>query len=227
MKGARIALLGPPGCGKGTLARLLHEKYGLPVLATGDLLRDAIREETPLGKMAQAYLDQGLLVPDAVVNDLMASTLLKDSYLSTGFILDGYPRTRPQGEYLERFLYRKGAPLHRAFFLLVPHEVLQKRLSNRRICPRCHQIYHLLYSPPQKNLELCDHCSEPLVQRYDDRPEVVAVRAQQFIHKSYPLVYFYFRKGVMVTIDGIGTPEEILQRVEEGYRLPVTGHIFR
>ncbi|MCS7167889.1 MAG: adenylate kinase [Gemmatales bacterium] len=207
----RMVLLGPPGSGKGTQAHLLQERCGLTHISTGDILREAVRQNTPLGQVARPYMEQGRYVPDDVVNGVI-SERFRRADRPERFVLDGYPRTRPQAEALDAVLNEVGLPLHRAVLLTVPDEELVQRISGRRSCLVCGAIYHLPRRPPQREGQ-CDRCGTPLVQRSDDREEAVRERLRVY-HATLPQVIDYYREqGKLFEISGLGEPEDIFRRL--------------
>ena len=196
----RVVLLGPPGSGKGTCAMIIGEIYGVPVITTGDMLRDAVARATPLGVTAKKYMDRGELVPDDLVNHLVAERL-KEPDTVKGFILDGYPRSPKQAEALEKILEQSGKRLDHVLHINLEDDVIIDRLSKRRSCPRCRAIYHLENKPP-KTKGKCDVCSTSLVQRNDDKPEVIKRRLEVYREKTRPLLDFYEKRGAIKTIRG-------------------------
>ncbi|HET6439607.1 MAG TPA: adenylate kinase [Anaeromyxobacter sp.] len=203
-----LILLGPPGAGKGTQAKLLATAYGIPHISTGDMFRDHISRETELGQKVKAITASGQLVPDEVTNALVKDRLGRPD-LAPGFILDGYPRTVPQAEYLEALLRSLGRRLDRVVSYEVAEETVVERISGRRSCPRCGAVYHLSQSPPGKP-GLCDREGAELVQRPDDRPEKVRIRLQEYAAKTEPLKRFYREKGLLSEVEGVGSTEGIL-----------------
>ena len=202
----RIVLFGPPGAGKGTHARILSEKWMVPHLATGDILRRHIREATELGKRAKAILDRGELVPDEFVNELMADQLSKQE-AQQGFILDGYPRTLGQAEALEKFLSARKEKLDQALYFKTSPEVIIDRLSGRRSCPKCGANYHVRNIPPRAEGK-CDVCKADLVQRSDDRPETIQHRLEVYEKDTAPLLQFYKKRGLLKEVPGdLDVPE--------------------
>ena len=196
----RLVLFGPPGAGKGTHARILSEKWKIRHLATGDILRRHIREATDLGKRAKAILDQGALVPDALVNELMADQLSQPE-VKRGFILDGYPRTLGQAEALESFLKARHEKLDVALYFKTSPEVIVDRLSGRRSCPQCGANYHIRNIPPRAAGK-CDVCGAALIQRSDDRPETVRHRLEVYEKDTAPLLDYYRKRGVLQEVPG-------------------------
>ena len=210
---ARVVLLGPPGAGKGTQAKLLVEQYGACQVSTGDILRKAVVEQTPLGKQAAGYINRGALVPDGVIVDLVAERL-KDADCQNGFILDGFPRTIPQAEGLDRILNQSGQSLNRVISVEVPKDVLIERLAGRRTCRNCGALAHVIFDPPKRE-GVCDRCGGELYQRDDDREETVAHRLQVYENQTAPLVDYYRKRGVLREINGVGGIEEIRDRISQ------------
>ncbi|HID10767.1 MAG TPA: adenylate kinase [Candidatus Latescibacteria bacterium] len=207
----RLVLFGPPGAGKGTQAKKLQTKLGIPQISTGDILREARRQGTELGRRAAEYMDQGELVPDEVILELVRERLSQPD-CRDGFVLDGFPRTIPQAEGLEGILEEMGRPLDRVVSLTVPDEVIVERLSARRVCGRCGQEYNLKTCPPRWD-EVCDRCGGELVQRPDDRPETIRERLRVYKEKTEPLGSFYRERGLWAKVDGVGGVEEVFGRV--------------
>ena len=200
----KFVFLGPPGAGKGTLARQASEKLKVSHISTGDLFREAIQAGTPLGKKVQSILAKGDLVPDSLTIELVKERLDKED-CKVGFILDGFPRTIPQAEALQAF----SAPTRVINFLLSEEEII-KRLSGRRSCPRCGAIYHLVFNPP-KNNELCDSCGTTLITRKDDTIEAIKNRLHVYNTQTVPLIDFYKRGGILTKIDASPSPQEVLE----------------
>jgi adenylate kinase len=185
-----LILLGAPGAGKGTQGALLADRFGLSRLSTGDLLRDAVRRGTPLGQRAKGYMDAGELVPDAVILDLVREVLVSEPKGSGGFLLDGFPRTLPQAEALDRLLADLGRPLDAVVVIDVPDEVLVQRLSGRRSCPNCGAVYNIYFEPPRE-AGRCDRCGGALTERADDTAETVRHRLEVYRRQTEPLVDYY------------------------------------
>ena len=190
-----LILLGAPGAGKGTLAAILIEKMGVPSVSTGNILREAIKNGTALGKQAKAFMDEGKLVPDQLVIDLLADRIAQPD-CAKGYILDGFPRTIPQAEALDKI-----ASIDCALSLEVPDDVITQRMSGRRVCLKCGATYHTEYFPP-KTEGVCDACGDPLVVRADDKPEVVQARLNTYHETTEPLIGYYGKQGKLNPIDG-------------------------
>ncbi len=204
-----LVFLGPPGAGKGTQAKMLSKDLGLVHISTGDLLREAVKNQTPLGKKAKEYMDRGELVPDDLIIALIEEVMPEGG----GVILDGFPRTVAQAEALDSMLQRKGLKLDGVVLFDVSDDVVVERLSGRRICPSCGAVYHIKYNPP-KNDELCDRCSVKLVQREDDREEVVRRRLEVYRKQTAPLIEYYERKGILIRLDASKEIEEVYQELK-------------
>lgn len=209
--GARVVLLGPPGAGKGTQAKLLEEKFKARQISTGDILRKAVAEQTPLGKQAADYIRRGELVPDSLIVDLMAERL-KEKDCGDGFVLDGFPRTIAQAQSLEEILKKMGLGLDGVLSVQVPHKLIVERLSGRRTCKGCGALYHLVFDPP-KTAGTCDRCGGELFQRDDDREETIRNRLKVYDDQTAPLVSYYRERGLLREIDGVGEVEAIGKRV--------------
>lgn len=203
-----LILLGPPGAGKGTQAKLLAHEYGIPHISTGDMFRDHKARGTELGKKIQAIMDSGGLVTDDVTNALVKDRLGRPD-VGSGFILDGYPRTTAQAEYLEALLQSMGRHIDRVLSYEVAEELVVERISGRRSCPKCGAVYHVSANPPRAP-GVCDREGAALVQRDDDRPENVKKRMQEYADKTWPLKRFYQERGKVAEIEGVGTPDGIL-----------------
>ncbi|RLD15019.1 MAG: adenylate kinase [Caldiserica bacterium] len=204
----KIVMLGNIGVGKGTQGRKLSEKFNIPYIATGDIFRENIRNETPLGKKVKDILKEGKLVPDEVVNEIVFDKINN----LEGFVLDGFPRTLFQAEQLEKFLKLNNNPLNFVLYLTLSEDTIVKRITGRRVCPKCGRIYNIYFNPP-KNDEICDFDGEKLIQREDDNLEVVKKRIEEFKKNTFPLIDFYRERKILFEIDGEGTPDEVFNRI--------------
>ncbi len=195
-----LILLGAPGAGKGTQAKMISEKYGIPQISTGDMLREAVAKGTELGKKAKEYMDRGELVPDEVVIGIVRERLQQPD-CSKGFILDGFPRTIAQAEALDKMLDELGMKIDAVINIAVPEEEVVKRIVNRRTCRKCGAVYHLIYNPPKEDNK-CDKCGGELYQRDDDKEETVRERYRVYKENTEPLIDYYRKKGVLYDVDG-------------------------
>jgi adenylate kinase len=209
----RLVLLGPPGVGKGTQARMLEAELGVPQVASGDLLRAAVRDKSALGLEAKGFMDKGALVPDELVLKLVDARLQQSDALK-GFILDGFPRTVSQAETLAKMLEARSEKLDRVVAITAPDEELIKRISGRRTCRDCGAMFHVIYDPP-RNMNLCNSCNGELYQRDDDAEDTVRMRLQVYAASTRPLLEHYQRLGLLASIDGVGRAEEIGKRILE------------
>lgn len=203
-----LVLLGPPGAGKGTQAKLLAAELAIPHISTGDMFRDHKARGTEIGKQIQAIMDSGGLVTDDITNAMVKERLGRPD-CSAGFILDGYPRTAAQAQYLDDILGAAGRKIARALSYEVAEEALVERISGRRSCPKCGAVYHVTATPP-KAAGICDKDGAALVLREDDKPENVRKRMQEYSAKTEPLKRFYAERGLVTVLDGIGAPDAIL-----------------
>jgi len=210
--GVNLVILGPPGAGKGTMAGMIHNRYGLAVLSTGDMLRDAVKKGTELGKKASGYMDKGELVPDDVVVGIVRESL--EGTADGGFVLDGFPRTRAQAESLDTMLENEDTRLDAVINLEVPREVLIQRLSRRRQCSECGKIYHLDNMPPARE-GVCDSCGGKLYQRNDDKPRTIEVRLKEYRDNTLELVDYYRKKGLLKSVDASGNADATFALLEE------------
>lgn len=204
----RLALLGVPGAGKGTQAKRLGDRFGLRHIATGDLFRENLAHGTQLGLLAKGYMDAGELVPDDVVVRMVGEAL---DAAPDGFVLDGFPRTVPQAEVLERHLAERGTPLDAVLALDLPDEVAVKRLAGRRTCSKCQRPYNVELAPTAVP-GVCDRCGGRLVQREDDREETVRRRLEVYYESTDPLHQFYASRALLRSIDADGTEDEVTSR---------------
>jgi adenylate kinase len=196
----RIVLLGPPGAGKGTQAKKIADRYGIVHISTGDLFRDNIKNKTPLGQKAKAYMDAGNLVPDELVIALVEDRIAKDD-CRDGYLLDGFPRTVAQASALSEYNEKVGKPLDFALSIEVPEDKLVSRIVGRRVCPNCGASFHIKFNPPKKD-GICDRCGEKLVQRKDDTEATVKNRLDVYNKETAPLIDFYRCKGILKAVDG-------------------------
>lgn len=207
----RLVLLGAPGAGKGTQAKMLTEKYRIPQISTGDILRKAVADGTPLGKEAKAIMERGELVPDKIVLGLVEERLKQDD-CKKGFILDGFPRNTVQAEALDKLLNDIKMPLDSALSVDVPKEDLMKRLTGRRTCKSCQQMYNIYFTPPKKE-GACDKCGGELFQRGDDKEETIKKRLDVYDAQTAPLIDYYKKKGILKSVTGTGSIDEIFKKV--------------
>lgn len=207
----RLVLLGPPGAGKGTQAQALAARWGIPQVASGDLLRAAVREESELGREAVGYMDRGQLVPDQLVLKMIAERLRRKD-ARDGFILDGFPRNVMQAEALAAGLERAGLKLDKVIAVLAPDEEIVKRISGRRTCGNCAAMYHVVFEPPAK-AGVCDKCGGELYQRDDDAEETVRERLKVYAETTRPLLDHYRRLGLLAQVDGVGRTDEVEKRI--------------
>jgi adenylate kinase len=208
----RIVMIGPPGAGKGTQAKLLQERFQIPQISTGDMLREAERRDTPLGRVAAHYMAAGRLVPDDVVIGIVDDRLrLADC--TPGFVLDGFPRTVGQAEALDRLLDDHGGGLDAVLWIQVPRDELLRRLSGRFICRDCGTPYHREFNPP-KQAGRCDRCGGALYQREDDQHDRIATRLETLERETAPLVDYYRRTERLAEISGLGSQGDVFSRIE-------------
>ena len=207
-----VILFGPPGAGKGTQAQRLLSFYGMPQISTGDILRKAVKEGTPLGLKAKPLMETGKLVPDDLVIGLVEERL-KRLDCKDGFVLDGFPRTVAQAQALDAMLASLGRRIDHVLSLEVPLEVVVQRLTGRRCCPKDGRIYHVTEAPP-KVAGLCDVCQTALAQRPDDREDVVRARQVTYRHDTEPVKAFYAGQGLLRPVDGTGTLDEVFGRIQ-------------
>ena len=207
----KIIMLGAPGAGKGTQAKMIAEKYSIPHISTGDIFRYNIKNGTELGKEAKKYMDQGLLVPDELTVKILLDRVAKDD-CKNGYVLDGFPRTIPQAEVLEEALTKLGDRIDYAINVEVPDENIVKRMGGRRACVNCGATYHIEHVPPKKE-GICDNCGSELILRDDDKPETVKNRLSVYHKQTQPLIDFYNGKGVLRTVDGTVDMKDVFNTI--------------
>ena len=207
----KIIMLGAPGAGKGTQAKMIADKYVVPHISTGDIFRANIKNGTELGMEAKKYMDQGLLVPDELTVRILLDRVAQDD-CKNGYVLDGFPRTIPQAEVLDSELTKLGDHIDYAINVDVPDENIVKRMSGRRACLTCGATYHIEHVPPKKE-GICDVCGSELVLRDDDKPETVKNRLNVYHEQTQPLIDFYTEKGVLKTVDGTVPMEEVFAAI--------------
>ncbi len=196
----KIIMLGAPGAGKGTQAKMIAEKYSIPHVSTGDIFRANIKNETPLGMEAKKYMDEGKLVPDELTVQILLDRVAKED-CANGYVLDGFPRTIPQAEVLNDALEKMGDKIDYAIDVAVPDENIVNRMSGRRACVTCGATYHIVHIPPKVE-NVCDKCGSNLILRDDDKPETVLNRLKIYHEQTQPLIEYYTAKGVLKTVDG-------------------------
>ena len=209
----KIIMLGAPGAGKGTQAKKIAEKYGIPHISTGDIFRANIKNGTELGKKAKTYMDQGLLVPDELVVDLVVDRVNQDD-CANGYVLDGFPRTIPQAEALDKALSEMGQKMDYAINVEVPDDNIVNRMSGRRACVDCGATYHIVYAPTKEE-GICDKCGGELILRDDDKPETVTNRLNVYHEQTKPLIDYYEKQGIVHTIDGTQTMDEVFSDIRK------------
>ena len=207
----KIIMLGAPGAGKGTQAKMIAEKYSIPHISTGDIFRYNIKNGTELGKEAKKYMDQGLLVPDELTVKILLDRVAQDD-CKNGYVLDGFPRTIPQAEVLEEALTKLGDRIDYAINVEVPDENIVKRMGGRRAYVNCGATYHIEHVPPKKE-GICDNCGSELILRDDDKPETVKNRLSVYHKQTQPLIDFYNVKGVLRTVDGTVDMKDVFNAI--------------
>ena len=205
----KLILFGSPGSGKGTQAIMLSEVLGLKRISLGDILREEVAKESSLGSEVKAYMERGALVPDELV-----SRVIEEHINAEGFILDGYPRNLSQAKHLDEILNNKNSDLDAFVYLDIDEQTIIERLSKRRVCKACGTNYHLETMPP-KEKNLCDKCSQGLIQRKDDDPKVIKKRWEVFSDENQKLLKFYETKGKLIAVDGRGDKREIFERIKK------------
>ena len=207
----KIVMLGAPGAGKGTQAKMIAAKYQIPHISTGDIFRANIKNRTELGNKAKTYMDQGLLVPDELTVDLVIDRLAQDD-CKNGYILDGFPRTIPQAEALDAALAKLGEKMDYAIDVDVPDENIVSRMSGRRACTGCGATYHIVYNPSKKG-ECCEVCGEKLILRDDDKPETVQKRLNVYHEQTQPLIDYYTKQSILRTVDGTQDMNDVFAEI--------------
>ena len=207
----RIIMLGAPGAGKGTQAKKIASKYSIPHISTGDIFRANIKNGTELGKKAKTYMDQGLLVPDELVVDLVVDRVNQED-CANGYVLDGFPRTIPQAEALDKALTKMGQMIDYAINVEVPDENIVQRMSGRRACVNCGATYHIVYAPTKKE-NVCDTCEGELILRDDDKPETVQKRLNVYHEQTQPLIDYYTEQDKLVEVDGTIDIEKVFDAI--------------
>ncbi len=209
----KIIMLGAPGAGKGTQAKMIADEYKIPHISTGDIFRANLKEGTELGKKAQVYMDQGLLVPDDLTCDLVVDRISQDD-CGNGFILDGFPRTIPQAEALTNALTKMNDSMDYAIDIEVPDANIINRMGGRRVCLTCGATYHIVDIPPKKE-GICDRCGSELVLRDDDKPETVKNRLKVYHEQTQPLIDYYKKQGILYDVDGTLPMEEVFEAIKK------------
>ena len=207
----KIIMLGAPGAGKGTQAKMIAEKYSIPHISTGDIFRANIKNGTELGKKAKSYMDQGQLVPDELTLDLIMDRFKEDD-CKNGYVLDGFPRTIPQAEALDAALKAEGEKVDFAIDVDVPDENIVRRMGGRRACVNCGATYHIVYSPTKVEGK-CDKCGEDLIVRDDDKPETVLSRLEVYHNQTQPLIDYYNEQGILKSVDGTVDMKDVFNAI--------------
>lgn len=207
----KIILLGPPGAGKGTQAKLISEKFSIPHISTGDIFRKNISEKTPLGIEAKTYMDNGKLVPDEVTIGIVKDRLIEDD-CKNGFLLDGFPRTVKQAEALDSFLNDNGQKIDTALLIDVPKEFILERMTGRRVCSKCGASYHIKFNPSKVEGK-CDACDGTLIQRKDDTEATVKERLDVYDRQTQPLIQYYKEQSILSTVEGTGEITKVFDEI--------------
>ena len=207
----KIIMLGAPGAGKGTQAKMIAEKYGVPHISTGDIFRANIKNQTELGMEAKKYMDEGKLVPDELTVKILLDRVAKED-CANGYVLDGFPRTIPQAEVLTEALEKLNDAVDYAIDVDVLDENIVKRMSGRRACVNCGATYHIVHIPP-KTENICDKCGSELILRDDDKPETVLNRLKVYHDQTQPLIDYYTEKGILRTVDGTKDMKDVFEDI--------------
>ena len=207
----KIIMLGAPGAGKGTQAKMIADKYTIPHISTGDIFRANIKNGTELGKKAKEYMDKGQLVPDELTVEILLDRVAQDD-CKNGYVLDGFPRTIPQADVLDKELTKLGDKVDYAINVDVPDENIVRRMSGRRACLKCGATYHIEHIPPKKE-GICDVCGSELVQRDDDKPETVQNRLTVYHEQTQPLIDYYNKKNILKTVDGTKDMQDVFAEI--------------
>lgn len=207
----RMILMGPPGAGKGTQAKLLQERFDVPHISSGDLLRSAVKRKTAMGRQAKRFMDRGELVPDDILLGAIEERLKRND-CAKGFILDGFPRTVVQADALAAMLAKEGTDIAHVTSLTVPREELVKRLSGRRTCRDCGAMYHIIFDPPS-NTGICNKCNGELYQRDDDQEDTILARLDVYERQTAPLLASYKERRLLREIDGVGSQDQVFERL--------------
>ncbi|MER3446224.1 MAG: adenylate kinase [Candidatus Dadabacteria bacterium] len=208
-----LIIFGPPGAGKGTQAAQISAKYGIPHISTGDILRASVKEGTEIGRLAESYMDKGELVPDDIMIEIIRDRIARPDSKG-GFLLDGFPRTIPQAEALDRMLSKEHLKIDSVISIEVDDEEIVKRISGRRVCEKCGAMYHIIYDPPT-NMGYCNKCGGALYTRDDDSEDVVRTRLKVYRGQTEPLKEYYKRSAILKRVDGVGTIEDVFERIEK------------
>ena len=203
-----LVLLGPPGAGKGTLANLLKKSLGVMHVSSGDILRDEMKNNTPLGKEVKQFIDNGKLVPDEVVTKLIENKFTHDQNIRRGYMLDGYPRTKQQAQDLDKILNKVKSPLDYALYMEATLPVIIQRLGGRRVCRKCGSLFHIKNRPPKK-AGICDQCGGELYQRADDNEETIKTRMDVYLQSTIPIVEYYKAQRKLLTLNGDLESEDV------------------
>ena len=208
-----LVIFGPPGSGKGTQAKEISELYNIKQITTGDIFRSHMKKETALGKKAKEYVNRGLLVPDEIINAIVEEEMKKDVY-KKGFVIDGYPRTLNQVNFLGNLLKKRNIRLNAVINLVVGEEEIVRRLSSRRMCSSCQSIFNLVFNPPKKN-GVCDNCGGKIIQRDDDKGNVIKERLKVYERQTHDVLKHYKKKGMLTDVDGEQGAEKVFEDIRQ------------